>query len=122
MKFFLLVLVFFSSLFARDLHLPKAHFMASGSVSDIVVNDNKLYAATDASCLDIFNLKTYKKTESIKLDEIVDFMGDTIETTIFSVDVIDAKIMMLSQGLQGYSRVYIYEKNKLSLLINKIIE
>jgi len=117
MKFFLLILVFFSFIFAKELHLPKAHFMASGSVNDIVVQNKKLYAATDASCLDIFSLKNHKKIKSIILDKIIDFMGDKIDTTIFSVDVINNRIMMLSQGLEGYSRVYLYEKGKLFLLI-----
>ena len=117
MKFFLLILVFFSFIFAKELHLPKAHFMASGSVNDIVVQNKKLYAATDASCLDIFSLQNHKKIKTIKLEKIIDFMGDTIDTTIFSVDVIAGKIMMLSQGLEGYNRVYIYEKGKLDLLV-----
>ena len=117
MKFFLVVLVFFSSVLAGELHLPKFHFMASGAVNDIVVQDNKLYAATDASYLDVFSLINHKKIQSIKLDKIIDFMGDTIDSTIFSVDVMAGKIMMLSQGLKGYSRVYLYENEKLSLLI-----
>ena len=117
MKFFLLLFLFNVSIFAGELLSPKFHFTASGSVNDIVVKGNKLYAATDASCLDIFNLKTHKKIQTIKLEKIVDFMGDIIDATIFSVDVIDNQIMMLSQGLDGYSRIYLYQDAKLSLLI-----
>lgn len=117
MRTVFLLIVFMNVLFAKELQLPQAHFIASGGVNDIVIQNNKLYAATDASCLDIFNLKDYKKIQSIQLEKIVDFMGDTIETTIFSVDVMAGKIMMLSQGLKGYSRVYLFQNGKLSALI-----
>ncbi len=117
MKTFVLFLMLMSALFSKEFHFPKAHFVASGGVHDIVVYKNKLYAATDASCLDIFDLKSHKKIKSIHLEKIVDFMGDSIDTTIFSVDVIDTKVMILSQGLKGYSRVYMYEHEKLSPLL-----
>ena len=117
MRTLLLFLMLITSLFSKELHLPQAHFRASGAVNDIVAHNNRLYAATDASSLDIFSLKNQQKIKSIHLEKIVDFMGDSVDTTIFSVDVTDTKIMMLSQGLEGYSRVYIFEDEKLSALI-----
>jgi len=117
MKTVFLFVMLMSALLAQEFHFPKAHFIASGGVHDILTYKNKLYAATDASCVDIFDLKSQQKISSISLDKIVDFMGEPIDTTIFSVDVIQEKVMLLSEGLKGYSRVSIYENGKLSTLI-----
>ena len=112
-------LFFFSFVNADTFHQPQAYFLASGGVSDMVVAKGKLYVATDASCVDVFQVKNQKKITTINLDKIVDFMGDIVDTKVFSVDVNSKKMMILSQGLDGYSRVYIYEKKKLKLLIDE---
>ncbi len=97
--------------------MPVASFEASGFVTDLVHVDSKLYSATDASCVDIFDIKTKKIIQKITVDKIKDFMGDVIDSKIYSVDVVGKKIMILSQAKKGARRVHIYENDKLELII-----
>jgi WD40 repeat protein len=45
-------------------------------------------------------------------------MGDEVESKIFNLDVIDKKILILSQDDGGYSRVHIYEDGKLTQVVS----
>jgi len=44
-------------------------------------------------------------------------MGDTIDSKVYSVDLIDDKILILSQAQKGARRVHIYENGKLNLVL-----
>ena len=117
MKYIFILIVLFSSLIAGKLNEASSHYVASGSVADLAVSNHTLYAATDASCVDIFNLKTKEHLDTIKLEKIKDFMGDIIDASIFSVDVVNNKVLILSQGQNGYSRIYLYQTKKLIPII-----
>lgn len=114
--FFLLFCI--TSLFGLPLQMPNASFISSGAVRDIVISDNKLYSATDAGCVDIFDLDTKNIISKIEVDKITDFMGDTIDAKIYSVDVMSGKVLILSQGNSGFAQVYIHTNNKTELLIS----
>ncbi|MBA3025603.1 MAG: WD40 repeat domain-containing protein [Sulfurimonas sp.] len=113
----LLLIFFISSLFAGSLKMPIASFNASGGVRDIVFTENKLYSATDAGCVDIFDINTKDMLSKIEVEKITDFMGDKIEAKIYSVDVLKEKVLILSQGNSGFAQVYIHSDNKTKLLI-----
>ena len=117
MRYILLALIFSVTLFGAKIQKASLAYKASGNVTDMVVSKGLLYASTDASCVDVFNLKTKKVIKKIKIDQIEDFTGEVIDAKIFTVDILDGKVLILSQGLKGYNRVYIYEHDKLSLLI-----
>ncbi len=117
MKIFLILLLFIVSLVAKNIQEPISSYIASGGVIDIVRKDTKLYVATKASSVDIFDLNSKKLLQSVKLDKIKDFMGDEIDSKVYSVDVLDDKILILSQGKSGFRRVHIYENGALKLLI-----
>lgn len=119
MKF--LWMVFFTALcaYGTNLRTPESQYVASGVVTDMVVKDATLYVSTDASLVETFDLRSAKTTKRIKIEKIKDFMGDTIDAKIFSLDVIDEKILILSQAKQGYRRVYLYENDKLTRLIDE---
>ena len=119
MKYIFVIFVLILPLFAGKMQTPVDKYIASSSVTDMVVQKNRLYVATDGSCIDIFNLKSKKLVQKITIEKIEDFMGDIIDAKIFSVDIINNKILILSQGMQGYRRVYIYENDALSLLIQE---
>ena len=59
---------------------PYAQFIASGSVTDLFYQDKKLYAATDAGSVDIFDYDSKKIIQKIKVSQITDFMGDVIDS------------------------------------------
>jgi hypothetical protein len=102
---------------AKDLK-PSFVYEGSGAVTDLVYQDNRLYSATAEGKVDIYDTKEQKLIKSIEVPKIKDFIGDEVASKLYSVDVMDGKIMIASQGKMGYRRVHIYEDNNLSEIIN----
>jgi len=117
LKKILLIAVITSSLFGMNIQEPTAQYKADGATIDLVAQNGKLYVATKVSVVDIFDIKTKKIIKKIKVPNIMDFMGDEITAKIYSVDVLDDEILILSQANKGYRSVYIYKNNKLSPII-----
>lgn len=113
MKAVSLFLLLFSVLFSADIKMPSAKLNGSGGVVDIVYNKGKVYSATTSSSVDIFDYTGKKFIKKIEVEKIIDFMGDLIDSKVYSVDVLDDKILILSQDKQGFRRVHIYENDKL---------
>lgn len=111
------LLFFISFLFSSSLK-PTQTYIASGGVTDLVFKDNLLYVATAASSVNIFDTKTAQIKSSIKVPKIRDFMGDEIDSKIYTVDVIKNKTMLVSQGNKGFREIYEYEDGKLNLVIS----
>ena len=113
-KILLLLPFILITLYAKILN-PSSTYKASGSVTDLVFDkiNNKLYVATTASCVDIFDLKEKKIINSIKVPQIKDFMGDLVDAKIYSIDIFNNKVLLTVQGKMGYRELYIYENNNL---------
>ena len=103
---------------ASKIQMPVSTYQASGSVTDMVIYDKKLYVATDASGVDIFDLKSHKLLQRIKVAQITDFMGDIIDAKIYAVDVMNAQVLLLAEGKQGYRQLYLHHQGKTELLIS----
>jgi len=116
-KIFFLTFLTTLLLFSKEIYNPDATYIATGGVTDIIYKDNKLYSATDASCVDIFDTQTQKIIQKIEVEKIIDFMGDTIDSKVYSVDILDSKILILSLGKKGARRVHIFENGKLELVL-----
>jgi len=114
----LIVLFLLTSLNASSMKKPILSFKASGSVVDMVYKNKKVYTATDAGVVDIFDYKTKKIIKRITVPKIKDFMGDEVDSTVFSVDEIDGQLMILSKSKNGYNRVHIYKNSKKTLIID----
>ncbi len=119
-KYLLLVfLVFFSIiLFATT---PSFSLKASGGVYDFIVEENILYAATDAGVVDIFNINKRKRVGEIVIPKIKDFAGDLIYPKIFSIDKLknNQAIILTVQGDAGYRDIYIYSEKKLTKIFSQ---
>ena len=113
---FLSIFLYLSNLSAKDL-IPNYSLKASGGVTDLVLKNENLYVATTASSVDIFNVNTKEKINSIKVPKIKDFMKDTIEARIYSIDVLDNNLLILSQGENGGRNINIYKDGKLENII-----
>ncbi|WP_321777647.1 WD40 repeat domain-containing protein [Sulfurimonas sp.] len=113
----LLLTIFITSLLMAEIKMPKKIFISSGAVTDMLVSGSKLYSSTHAGCIDIFNLKSKKIIKKIKVSQIEDFMGDKADSKIYSVDVLDNQVLILSQAKRGFRRVHIYKNDKLELII-----
>jgi WD40 repeat protein len=111
------IFIFTVNLFAVENLVPSKVFTASGTVQSIVVTDNKLYAGTDNGTVEIFNTDTNKKINTIKIPDIKDFMGDNIPSKIYSIDLLGDKILIASQGMQGFRNIFLYKDNELKKII-----
>jgi len=118
MRIFFLLIGVVLSLFATKLTQPVTHYDASGAVVDMMVKEHRLYCATDASSVDIIDLKSKKLLQQIKVAKIRDFMGDLVDAKVYSVDVLDGKIVILSQAEQGFRRLYLNENGKTTIIID----
>jgi len=116
-KIFISFLLLLNISYAKDLK-PNHIYIASGAVIDIVSQNNKIYVATDSSCVDVFDIKTKQKIKSIDVPKIKDFMGDTIDAKIYNVDVYKDKVLLTSQASKGFREISIYDNGKLSTLIS----
>jgi len=116
MRYIIISILFIFNLNA-DILKPTFIYEGSGGVTDLVYKDAKLYAATADGIVDIYDTQERKLINSIKVPNIKDFVGDEIESKIYSLDVINNKIMITSQGKMGYRRVHIYENSKLNEII-----
>ena len=119
MKFFIILLLIFTSLFAKSIHTPNAIFKADGSVTDIVYHNSKLYASTSVGVVNIFDIKTQKKIQTISVPKVKNFMGRDVDAKIYSVDILKNKILLLAQASKGYREVYIFENSKLTKVISQ---
>lgn len=111
--FFILIL----QLIGKDIK-PLYTLKADGEILAVLVKNGKIYASTSSSIVDIFDIKSRKKEEVIKFDKIKDFLGDMSDTRIFSVDNMGDKLLFVSQAEKGFSRLYIYDGKKKSLIFD----
>ncbi len=118
MKIVLTLLFILTSLLAEKFQMPSKEFTCSGAVTDMVVQKKTLYVATDAGAVDVFDIKSTKLLYSIKIDKITDFMGDEIDSKIYSVDVLDKSVLILSQAPKGFRQLHVYEAGQLEMIIS----
>lgn len=115
---FTLVFIFgLSFLFAKDVE-ANISFFASGGITNIAKDKQNLYLATSNGFVDIFNLEKKEIISSIKIENIKDFANNEISAKIFSTDIIEDKILILSQGQSGGRDIFIYENDTLKKIIN----
>jgi len=117
LQYVLIFLLFFIQLNAKDLK-PTFVYNGSGGVTDLVYKDSKLYSATAEGAVDIYDTKEQKLIKTITVPKIKDFIGDEVASKVYSVDIIDDKIMIVSQGKMGYRRVHLYSDDKLNEIIS----
>jgi len=97
---------------------PLSKLVASGIVTDILVNDKKLYAATHVGSVDIFDISSKKILKQIELPYIKDYLGKLLPPKIFSIDRISGKTLMISQGERAFREVYVHDGEKLEKIID----
>ena len=117
LKTFFFLLFISTILNAKDI-TPTFTYIASGSVTDIVYKNKKIYVGTNASSVDIFDKTSHEKIESIIIPKIKDFMGDVIDAKIYSVDVLEDVILILSQGTKGGRAIHTYKDGTLKEIIS----
>ena len=122
-RFFLLIILLAVSIFASNLDdlevkNPKFSLRATGTVQEMIYENSLLYVGTGNGTIEVFNTKSKKLIKTIAIPKIEDFMGDTIASKIYSIDLFEDKILIVSQGMKGYRNLWIYENEKLEKLIS----
>jgi len=115
MKLMLTLSFLIFTLFALE---PVKKYKADGSVVDMMVNNNLLYIATSTGVVDVFDIKTTKNIKKIRVEKIKDFLGDEVESKVYSVDVLDTSVLVLSQTTGGFRRVDIHTDGKRERVID----
>lgn len=118
MRALLFLTLLFSLLFSSEIKEPARSFTSSGGVVDLLYKEGRLYSATNASCVDVFDYKSGELIKKIKVEKIEDFMGDKVDSKVYSVDLFNSKMLILSQDRQGFRRVHIYQNEKMKLLFD----
>ncbi len=116
-KYFLSLFLLVSVLVSRDI-APLFTLRTSGLVSDFVVDEGRVYVATNSGSIDIFDLQTQKVVDRIVLEPIITARGETIPTAIHSVDRLNGKTLFVSSGSAGYRIVWVYENFELKKLVD----
>jgi len=101
---------------------PNFKIKSSSIVRDMALNKNKhtIIIATEYGEVQTYNYIKNKFIKTIKLDNITDFMGDSMKPEVFCVDVFADDYLFVSQSSAGgYTNVWLYKNNKLINLINK---
>lgn len=111
------LLLLLCSLSAKDL-TPSNILKLSGGSTDMSISDNHLYVATIAGKIDIFDTQTKQQISTISVPKIKDFVGDLIESKIYSVDVLNNNVLIVSQGEKGGRDIFVYKNSQLNTLIS----
>ena len=119
MKFFFVFVTFFLSLAAAKDITPSLTFKAIGLVSDFVIDNNRLYVATDVGTVDIFDLHTQKIIQQIILPPVTTAMDDLVPARVLSVDRYNNKTLIVSIGKDAFRNVWIYESNSLQQIVDE---
>lgn len=117
-KFFLIYILLFLSLNAKDIY-PTFKLRSVSFVSDFVINKNHLYAANDMGIVDIFDINTKKILNQIILPPLTTGINKLIAAPIISVDYLNKKVLIVSIGKDAYRNVWIYENNELRQIVNE---
>lgn len=91
---------------------PQYSLKAKGGVTSFFLEDQMLYAATDAGTIDIFDWKKRTFISSIEFPMIKDFMGDDIFPKIYAIDKCKDKMLAITQGYRGFRNLYLIQNNK----------
>jgi hypothetical protein len=118
LKYFFVFLYFFNTLVIATTLQPSHTYTADGSVTDIISVDNKIFVSTSVGAINIFNLKTKKLMNTIKIPKTEDFMGDFTDTRIYNLDMYKNKLLVTTQAVKGYGEVFLYENEQLSKIVS----
>lgn len=115
-KIFLCFIFAISALFSADLaQLNFAHkITAKDSINYISTHKNMLYISTNSGEVEIYDLQTRKRIDSIKLPNITDLWGESSAPRVFNTHTKDGKsLVIVSQDTADKSNLFIHKNGKL---------
>jgi len=110
-KFILLIIATF--IFAKEIIYPIKKITFDYYISKIAYNKKYLVAGLENGKIVIKNFNNLKTIDIITLPKIHDFMGELIPMPIYSLDLIEDKLLILTEIEEAKREVFIYDlKNK----------
>jgi len=98
---------------------PSFKLKAVGFVSDFIVHQDRLYAATDQGIVDVFDLSTKKVIHQISLPPSITPSGESVREKIYSIDYLKGKLLIVAGGKDGYRNVWLYDNFELIQIIDE---
>lgn len=98
---------------------PFTTVVTEGAISDMVIQEGKLYASTDEGKINIFDLKSRKKLSTIVLPKVKNANGTLFVPKIYSVDHCRGVTVMVSESGGDFRNVYLHQKGKTVKLIDQ---
>lgn len=108
MRIFVILIMFVGFVFGAI--APARTVQATEIVTDLDVDDTKIYAATASGSVDIFDRKSLKKLRSIIYPKIKNFMDEQISAKLFSVDVLNGNVLAVLEDKDGFRSMYLNNK------------
>lgn len=115
-KLFFMFLFALTALSGED--LAQLHFThkitAKDSINYISTYKDSLYISTNSGVVEIYDLKTRKKKDLIKLPNIVDLWGESNAPRVFNTHTKDGKnLLIISQDTADKSNIFIHSNGNL---------
>lgn len=97
---------------------PAAVFKTSGLISDVVVREGKIIAATDGGGVDVFDVKTRKKIDNLSVPPLQDRNGKKFIPKVYSADRMGDKTVFVSESGEEFRNVYLYVGEKVTKIVD----
>lgn len=119
MRFYLLGILFFSMLYAKELS-PYKIIEASGNVQSIVIDAKNIIVGTNAGSIEIYHKEEGSLSQKIVFEKIKDFTGESSLPKVFSVDALvgSATFVAVVQASNGARRLVLIENGVQKELIS----
>ncbi|BCD61082.1 MULTISPECIES: WD40 repeat domain-containing protein [unclassified Nitratiruptor] len=120
MRLLFIFLVSVITLIGSDIQ-PIKGIDIQASVLDMVIDNSKIYVATDASKVIILDTDL-KILQEFKVRKIKDFMGTLNDADIYSIDVLNGNILFLAQAEEGYAELFLVRNGKVVKVLDKSLK
>ena len=87
--------------------LPTTVIKTDALISDMVVSDGNIYAATDGAGVNIFDTKNFKKIDSIRVPDIKNSDGKSFSPKVYSVDHYANATVMVTDNAAEILEIFI---------------
>jgi len=98
--------------------LPSSVIKTDALISDMVVSNGKIYAATDGEGVDVFDSKTFKKLDVLRVPDIKNSEGKSFSPKVYSVDHYAGSTVMVTESGGDFRNVYLIRDGKALKIID----
>jgi len=96
---------------------PLFRLPVSGTVTDFVVDGERICVANDRGMVEVFDLRTRELLDRIVLAPVRSGLGDFVPARVHSVDHRHGKLLIVGSGEDAYRNVWLYSGHTLVKLI-----